>query len=38
MNSSDEDKERDAIRFVKEYIDKIDEFITFVTKSDFFCC
>ena len=35
MNSSNEDKERDAIRFVKEYKDKIDEFITFITKSDF---
>lgn len=35
LNSSDEDKERDAIRFVKEYKDKINEFITFITKSDF---
>ena len=35
MNSSNEDKERDAIRFVKEYKDKIDEFITF-TQSQIF--
>lgn len=35
LNSSDEDKENDAVRFVKKYRDKTDEFISFITNSDF---
>lgn len=35
LNSSDEDKEADAFRFAKFYKDKIPEFITFISESDF---
>lgn len=35
LNSSDEDKEADAFRFAKFYKNKIPEFITFISESDF---
>lgn len=35
LNSTDEEKEKDAVQFVKKYKNKTDEFITFITKSDF---
>lgn len=35
QNSSDEEKETCAYAFIKEYKDKVDDFITYITKSDF---
>lgn len=35
LNSSDEDKEEDAFQFAKFYREKIPEFLTFISKSEF---
>lgn len=35
QNSSDEEKENDSYQFVKQYRDKIPEFVTFIAESDF---
>ena len=38
LNSSDEDKERDAIAFARKYKDDVPGFIDFMTKSEFSVC
>ncbi|WP_235986059.1 hypothetical protein [Clostridium vitabionis] len=38
LNSTDEDKERDAIAFAKKYKDDVPGFIAYMTKSDFSVC
>lgn len=38
LNSSDDDKERDAYIFAKRYKDNLDEFLTFISDSDFAVC
>lgn len=35
QNSSDEEKEADSFRFAKKYKDKVPEFLTFISDSDF---
>lgn len=38
LNSSDDEKERDAYGFVKKYKDRVDDFLEFITNSDFSVC
>ena len=35
LNSSDEEKEEDSFEFVRQYRDRIPEFIRFLSESDF---
>lgn len=38
LNSTDDDKENDAYAFAKKYKDHLDDFLTFISNSDFSVC
>lgn len=38
LNSTDEDKEHDAYKFAKKYKDHLDDFLVFISDSDFSVC
>lgn len=38
LNSSDDDKEKDAYAFAKKYKDRLEDFLVFISQSDFSVC